>query len=95
MGLAIADVSDKGVPAALFMMSSRTLLKGAAIGLDEPGKVLAEVNDLLNEDNEAEMFVTMLYATYDTKTGQAYVCERRAQHARSVPLRTARPPNSH
>ena len=70
IGLAIADVSDKGVPAALFMMSSRTLLKGAAIGLDEPGKVLGEVNDLLNEDNEAEMFVTMLYATYDTKTGK-------------------------
>ncbi len=69
IGLAIADVSDKGVPAALFMMSSRTLLKGAAIGLDEPGKVLAEVNDLLNEDNEAEMFVTMLYATYDPRTG--------------------------
>ena len=70
VGLAIADVSDKGVPAALFMMSSRTLLKGAAIGLDEPGRVLGEVNDLLHEDNEAEMFVTMLYATYDTKTGQ-------------------------
>ena len=70
VGLAIADVSDKGVPAALFMMSSRTLLKGAAIGLDEPGKVLGEVNDLLNEDNEAEMFVTMLYATYDTKSGK-------------------------
>ena len=70
IGLAIADVSDKGVPAALFMMSSRTLLKGAAIGLDEPGKVLGEVNDLLNEDNEAEMFVTMLYATYDTKAGK-------------------------
>ena len=69
IGLAIADVSDKGVPAALFMMSSRTLLKGAAIGLDEPGRVLAEVNDLLHDDNEAEMFVTMLYATYDPRTG--------------------------
>ena len=60
-----------GLPVAvMFMMSSRTLLKGAAIGLDEPGRVLGEVNDLLHEDNEAEMFVTMLYATYDTKTGQ-------------------------
>ena len=37
VGLAVADVSDKGVPAALFMMSSRTLLKGAAIGVGLPG----------------------------------------------------------
>ena len=51
IGLAIADVSDKGVPAALFMMSSRTLLKGAAIGSLEPGEVLGEVNRLLEEDN--------------------------------------------
>ena len=65
IGLAVADVSDKGVPAALFMMSSRTLLKGAAIGLAFPGEVLREVNDLLLEDNEGSMFVTVLYAVYD------------------------------
>ena len=65
IGLAVADVSDKGVPAALFMMSSRTLLKGAAIGLALPGEVLREVNDLLLEDNEGSMFVTVLYAVYD------------------------------
>ena len=69
IGLAIADVSDKGVPAALFMMSSRTLLKGAAIGLTEPGKVLSEVNNLLAEDNESAMFVTVLYAVYDPANG--------------------------
>ncbi|MCY4463436.1 MAG: SpoIIE family protein phosphatase [Albidovulum sp.] len=68
-GLAIADVSDKGVPAALFMMSSRTLLKGAAIGTAEPKKVLAEVNSLLDEDNEAGMFVTLIYAVFDSETG--------------------------
>ena len=65
LGLAVADVSDKGVPAALFMMSSRTLLKGAAIGLGSPSKVLAEVNNLLCEDNETAMFVTLIYAVYD------------------------------
>ncbi len=65
LGLAVADVSDKGVPAALFMMSSRTLLKGAAIGLGNPSKVLAEVNNLLCEDNETAMFVTLIYAVYD------------------------------
>ena len=65
VGLAVADVSDKGVPAALFMMSSRTLLKGAAIGVGLPDEVLREVNDLLIEDNEGGMFVTLLYAVYD------------------------------
>ena len=69
VGLAIADVSDKGVPAALFMMSSRTLLKGAAIGNYEPGDVLKEVNDLLCEGNDAMMFVTLLYAIYDASSG--------------------------
>ncbi len=69
IGLAVADVSDKGVPAALFMMSSRTLLKGAAIGRGAPGNVLSEVNDLLNEDNDTIMFVTLLYTVYDPSTG--------------------------
>ena len=68
VGLAIADVSDKGVPAALFMMSSRTLLKGSAIGMEQPGQVLTEVNNLLNEDDTTGMFVTMLYAVYDPET---------------------------
>ena len=69
VGLAIADVSDKGVPAALFMMSSRTLLKGAAIGTDNPGEALREVNGLLYEENETMMFVTVLYSIYDPATG--------------------------
>lgn len=68
VGLAIADVSDKGVPAALFMMSTRTLLKGAAIGNSNPSDVLREVNDLLNAENDAAMFVTVLYAVYDPET---------------------------
>ncbi len=70
IGLAIADVSGKGVPAALFMMSSRTLLKGSAIGNPEPSEVLREVNDLLTQDNDAAMFVTVFYAVYDPYTGR-------------------------
>ena len=70
LGLAVADVSDKGVPAALFMMSSRTLLKGAAIGRREPGKVLQEVNDLLSADNDAMMFVTIFYAIFNPASGE-------------------------
>ena len=69
VGLAVADVSDKGIPAALFMMSSRTLLKGTAIGLATPGKVLTELNSILHDDNKTTMFVTMLYALYEPDTG--------------------------
>ena len=69
VGLSVADVSDKGVPAALFMMSTLTLLKGAAIGVGDPGAVLTEVNDLLNEENETAMFVTLLYAVFNPADG--------------------------
>lgn len=69
VGLAIADVSGKGVPAALFMMSSRTMMKGSAISMPEPGKALGMVNSMLAEDNEAQLFVTVLYAVYDPATG--------------------------
>ena len=69
IGVAVADVSDKGVPAALFMMSSRTLLKGAAIGCHDPGEVLREVNDLLYANNETMMFVTLFYAVFDPESG--------------------------
>ena len=68
-GLAIADVSGKGIPAALFMMSSRTILKGAAIGLEEPSQVLTEVNNIIHQDNENTMFITLIYATYDPHSG--------------------------
>ena len=70
IGMTVADVSDKGVPAALFMMSTRTLIKGSAIGSAGPGDVLREVNDLLYEDNETEMFVTVLYAEYNPANGE-------------------------
>ena len=69
VGLAVADVSGKGVPAALFMMSSRTMMKGSAISVPEPGKALGIVNSMLAEDNEAQLFVTVLYAVYDPGTG--------------------------
>ena len=70
IGLAIADVSDKGMPAALFMMSSRMLLKGAGRRFENPGEALEEVNNLLDAENEASMFVTLFYAIYDTNTSK-------------------------
>lgn len=69
IGLVVADVSGKGVPAALFMMSSRTVLKGAAIGSARPGEVLSEVNDFLHAENRNFMFVTVAYVVYDPETG--------------------------
>ena len=71
VGLSVADVSDKGVPAALFMMSSRTLLKGSAIGhMDDVAKLMTELNDLLVEDNEASMFVTLFYGVFNPRNGE-------------------------
>ncbi len=70
IGLAIADVSDKGMPAALFMMSSRMLLKGAGQRFENPGEALAEVNDLLDAENEASMFVTLFYAIYNPQNSE-------------------------
>ena len=72
----IADVSGKGIPAALFMMRARTILKSFAMGGCEPHEVLARANDKLCEHNDACMFVTLFYAVYDLNTG---LCERRTQ----------------
>ena len=69
-GIVMADVSGKGVPAALFMMVSRTLMKGTAIGESDPAQALAEVNQLLVESNEESMFVTLFYASFDPETGR-------------------------
>ena len=70
IGLAVADVSGKGIPAAMFMMSSRTLLRGAAIGQSDPSKILREVNQLLCENNDTAMFVTLFLAVYDPASGE-------------------------
>ena len=66
----VADVSDKGIPAALFMMSSRTALKGAAIGTGSPREALIEANRVLQADNPTFMFVTVIIAVYDPNNGE-------------------------
>lgn len=69
--IAIADVSDKGVAAALFMMSCQTLLEMVSRDSpDSPGAVLRKVNEQLNRGNDSMMFVTVLYGTYNVKTGK-------------------------
>jgi serine phosphatase RsbU (regulator of sigma subunit)/anti-sigma regulatory factor (Ser/Thr protein kinase) len=64
------DVTDKGVPAALVMASTRSILRGDAGRLVSPSKVLERANDLLYPDIPAHMFVTCLYAVLDPATGK-------------------------
>ena len=66
----IADVADKGVPAALYMMVAKTLLKSEAQRLGEPDRILASVNKILSEDNDSCMFATVFCAILDTRSGE-------------------------
>lgn len=66
----IADVSGKGVPAALFMAVSMTLLKATARRGLPPEEILARVNDELSRDNRVNMFVTVFCGILDTVTGE-------------------------
>ena len=70
--VAVADVSGKGVPAALFMMSSCTLLRGATIGSDDPAEVLRTTNSALYETNESTMFVTVFFAVFNPADGHLH-----------------------
>lgn len=65
----IADVSGKGVPAALFMVIAKTMLKNYAGFGASPAEVLAIVNDRLCENNEADMFVTVFMGVFEISSG--------------------------
>ncbi len=68
-GLVVADVADKGMPAALYMALCRTLLRAVARNRDNPAQTLLRVNRLLLEDTRSDLFVTVWYAIWDPKTG--------------------------
>jgi sigma-B regulation protein RsbU (phosphoserine phosphatase) len=70
LGLAVGDVSGKGIPAAIFMSVTRTVLKTIARRGHPAGEVVAALNDLLAEDNSESMFVTLCYARLDLETGR-------------------------
>jgi serine phosphatase RsbU (regulator of sigma subunit)/anti-sigma regulatory factor (Ser/Thr protein kinase) len=70
VAIIVGDVTDKGVPAALVMATTRTLLRAAAERLETPGQVLERVNELLFPDIPQRMFVTCLYALLDPESGQ-------------------------
>jgi len=69
-GIIIADVSDKGVPAALFMALSRTTLRTIALRGRSPGEVVAGANRYIQEDSLSDMFLTAFYAELNTHNGQ-------------------------
>jgi len=91
LGLIIGDVTDKGVPAALVMASTRATLRGVAIdyaaaqntteSVVDPGQVLARANDLICPDIPPKMFITCFYALLDPKTG----CLQYANAGHDVP----------
>lgn len=70
LALVMADVSGKGVPAALFMVIARTLIKNRAQIGEAPEAVLEQVNNQLCENNEADMFVTVWLGIYEIPTGR-------------------------
>ena len=65
-GLVIADVSGKGVPAALFMALSRTLLRASASIILSPSDTLSRANELIMRDSKSNLFVTLFYAVVDS-----------------------------
>jgi serine phosphatase RsbU (regulator of sigma subunit) len=67
-GLVIADVSGKGVPAALFMALSRTLMRASVAGALSPAEVINHANYLIQQDTKSSMFVTLFYAVLDGRT---------------------------
>ena len=69
LGLVVGDVTDKGVPAAIVMATTRTMLRASAQRLDSPGEVLKRVNDVIVRDIPPNMFITCLYAILNLESG--------------------------
>ena len=69
IGFVIADVSGKGIPAAIFMAVSRTLIRATGIRGVKPSECITYINSLLAEESASNMFVTVFYGIYNIKTG--------------------------
>ena len=78
--LVMADVSGKGVPAALFMVIAKTLIKNHALHGESPSQILYNVNSQLCEGNEAEMFVTVWLAIIELSTGRGVAANAGHEH---------------
>ncbi|MBO6146882.1 MAG: PP2C family protein-serine/threonine phosphatase [Lachnospiraceae bacterium] len=80
VGLVMADVSGKGVPAALFMVIAKTLIKNRALMGGSPSDVLSYANDQLCEGNEAELFVTVWFGILEISTGKGVAANAGHEH---------------
>ncbi|MCX6361340.1 MAG: SpoIIE family protein phosphatase [Armatimonadetes bacterium] len=74
LGIIVADVSGKGIPAALYMMLSRALVRGRALQGLSPSLCLKEANDMLCVNNPTSMFVTLFYGLLNLATGELTYC---------------------
>ena len=80
LALVIADVSGKGIPAAMFMMTAKTLIKNRAMLGGSPAEILGDVNDELCKGNDAELFVTVWLAILDLSTGRGIAANAGHEH---------------
>ena len=80
LGLVIADVSGKGVPAALFMVIAKTLIKNRAIVGGSPAEILEYANNQLCEGNDQEFFVTVWLGILDISTGKGVAANAGHEH---------------
>lgn len=69
-GIVVADVADKGVPAAIFMALSRTILRAVAFNRTDPADTLMRVNQIIDKDTQSDLFVTLFYAVWDCETNR-------------------------
>ncbi|MFN8497454.1 MAG: SpoIIE family protein phosphatase [Anaerolineae bacterium] len=69
-GFVIADVSDKGIPAAMFMAATRSMVRASVLGRRPPVEAITRANALILRDTRADMFVTLCYCVLDPATGQ-------------------------
>ena len=74
IGFVMADVSGKGIPAAIFMAVSRTVIRTTAIQGMSPGACIARSNTLIAKESSNGMFVTVFYGIYNVKTGEISYC---------------------
>jgi serine phosphatase RsbU (regulator of sigma subunit) len=74
LGVVVADVSGKGIPAALFMMRMRSMLRGSAAGNLSPADTLSRINQIVAPENSSAMFVTMFYFICHLESGRVAFC---------------------
>ena len=80
LGMVIADVSDKGIPAALLMAKAQTLIKSLAMTGEDPDQILTQANNLLNENNQDECFVSVWIGVVDLVTGEGVAANAGHEH---------------